>query len=265
MIRGDKDNRMAILTMLMVLVAALIFGLLMAGCGAVSESAKPDIHLTFDIHEDGSNTCVLEIAAHPFVDTFIHRGLEMLERWLVEVPVQISLESQEREREGRKYAALVAQFNSLGDLNAFMNTPQLLSGLLSLLATEVTVPPLFVHFEVWHDLDAPRKVYGIRAMIDEETAEALSFVNFTIHVILPYAAEQHNATQVDGKELSWRVQPGQALSIEATAIEPAIPLSLPEVTGDNRIMLWILVGLGCIVVVALVIYLAYRLAGRNAR
>ncbi|MBC8492789.1 MAG: hypothetical protein H8D43_03305 [Chloroflexi bacterium] len=255
-------GRKAYRTLLMSLVTVLGASLLMAACATVPESAKPDVHLTFDIHENGSNVTTLEVAFHPLIDPFIRRGLDLAQQQLPQGTDPSMLEFQNITREGRKYAAVVARFDSLGDLNAFVNTPQLLSGLLDLIDPGTTIPPLFKDFEAWHDADTPQRGYGVRASLDADTTEALAFMNLAVHVRLPYTAEQHNADKVRGTELIWQAVPGTPLGIEAVGV-PRSGVSLPG-SGllGTRPAVWLAIGAAVIVAAVIGSVIIYRRANR---
>jgi hypothetical protein len=260
MMRARRDRAKAALVVLL----ALALGMLATGCESVPEAAKPDVHLVFDIHADGSNTCALEVAIHPIVDPYLRQALEIAEQWLVDLPSPIVMESEERTRDGRKYSALVAEFDSLGDLNAFVNTPHLLSGLVAPLAGEVTIPPLFAEFEVWADRESSPHSYGVNAIMNEEVASALSLVNFTVHFKFPRPSKQHNASSSSGDELSWQVRPGQSLTLEATATESRVQSVATEVreTLGRGATPWIIGGVALIIVAALVVGILYLRARR---
>jgi hypothetical protein len=155
-------------------------------------------------------------------------------------------------RAGREYSTLSVKLNSLGDLNALVNTPQMLSGLLGLVASDSQVPPLFTDFVIEHDVGLQRAPFTVKAHMAAETTQALSFLNLTVHVLLPSEPSEHNATQVRGNELSWQVRPGQALEMTAEA-----PTGLTIGENGGIAPLWLILGglalLGLIVAVVILV------------
>jgi hypothetical protein len=167
----------------------------------VPASAKPDVHLTFAIHADGSNVMTLEIAVHPLIDPAVRQALDWVRQRIPKGSAASVVELRDTTREGRKYAALVAQLNSIGDLNAFVNTPQLLSSVLKSIDASMAIPNIFSWFEVLRESSGSQTTYKINASMDAATTRALAPINLTIHFRLPWAAQDRNTDKVVGTEL----------------------------------------------------------------
>ncbi len=248
------------------LIAALVLlgiGLCFSTDLLAQEMVKPDVHLTFDVRPDGSNTTSVEIAVHPFLDPAIQRLLEWFEEQLPKGPGKPAVEIRATTREGRKYAALVAQFNSLGDLNAFINTPQLFEGLVGLIVPNARIPALFTEFRAWHDSNNSEAAYGLTASMTADTTAALAPLSFVIHLHLPYVVETHNADRVSGNELTWYVVPGEKLEISAIASAPSGLAKLLAMLSSAHPAL--LIGAGVVVLLVIaggIVLVAYRRAAR---
>lgn len=228
----------------------------------VPPSARPDVHLTFDIHADGSNVMTLEIAVHPLIDPAVRQGLDWLRQRMPKGTAATAVELRNTTREGRTYAALVAQLNSIGDLNAFVNTPQLLSSVLKPVDANITIPNIFSWFEVLRESSGSQTTYKINASIDEATARALAPINLTIHFRLPYPAQEHNADKVTETEISWRVPSDKSLTMTATATQRSLLQPFVGESGNARplttILVWIGVGILLVGLVIGVLLLIFR-------
>ncbi len=224
---------------------SLLLGVLPAQAAVQQQAYKPDVHLSFDIRANGSNETRLEVAVHPLLDPLMQKGLELLKTQLEKLPGHPQPKLGTSKRDGREYSTLRVELNSLGDLNAFVNTPQMLSGLLGLVAPGTEVPPLFTDFVVEHDAGLPRAPFTVKAHMAAETTQALSFLNLTVHVTLPYQPSEHNAGKVRGTELSWSVTPGQALEMSAEAAPAGLAMN-PGIGGSSgesgRSPLWFILG-----------------------
>jgi hypothetical protein len=151
------------------------------------------------------------------LDPTINQGLTWLGQQLPKGSAKTTFELRTTTREGRKYAALVISFPSLGDLNAFVNTPQFIETLVGLGAPGTRIPAPFAEFRAWHDASQPAAAFGLRAAMTADTTRITAPINLTLHLRLPQPIKEHNAGKVVGTELSWLVQPGQPITISATA------------------------------------------------
>ena len=251
-----NDNSRPLRLLIGFLIGLLVVIVAAPGVSAqATDPAKPDVHVTFDIHADGSNVTMVEVAVHPLLDPTINQALTWLSQQLPKGSGKPTFELRNTTREGRKYAALVITFSSLGDLNAFINTPQFIETLVGLGAPGTRIPAPFAEFRAWHDSSQPEAAYGLRAMMTAETTKVTAPINLTLHLRLPQQVKQHNGT-ISGTELSWFVQPGQPLTISETAgassvVERLFPIgSTPA--GSGSVPWWIVV----IVVVVLAIVVA---------
>ncbi len=227
------------LSLMLVLAFVVLF---LPSCDSIPESAKPDVHLTLDIYDDGSNAAMVEIAVHPLVDPLLGPALVEAQRTIAEES-SASVHLTETKRAGRVYNALVVDFNSVGDLNAFVNTPQLLTGIISLVAPDVTIPSPFAEFEAWHDPDNRSDPFGLRARLDPATTSALTGIKLTTHVILPGKPTEYNASSISNRMLNWEMVSGEALQINATAGRAAvIDLQLALIVAGGTLVLFLLVG-----------------------
>jgi hypothetical protein len=216
--------------------------LFLPACDSIPESAKPDIHLTFDLHNDGSNAVMVEVAVHPLVDPLLGPALVEAQRAIADEP-SASVRLTETKRAGRVYNALVVDFNSIGDLNAFVNTPHLLTGIVSLVAPDVTIPSPFAEFEAWHDPGSRSQPFGLRARLDPATTSALAGIKLTTHVILPGKPSDHNALSVSDRTLNWEMVSGEPLQINAVAGRTAaIDLQLILIVAGGALVLLVLIG-----------------------
>lgn len=198
-------------------IALLTFMVLsLTGCESIPDEAKPDVHLTFDIHRDGSNATILEVAVHPLVDPLLQPVLFEIQQLIAEQEGR-TVEIKQTTREGRKYSAFVLEFNSIADLNAFMNTPELLNGIVGEWIPDVAIPVPFAEFNAWHNEEKRPEEYGLRARMDSEATSILTAVNVSTHVILPMRTKEHNASSVTDETLNWKVESGQPFEMDAIA------------------------------------------------
>lgn len=237
---------------LIVFIAAL---LALGACDSMPESAKPDVHLTFDIHADGSNSVALEIAVHPLLDPLLRPALAEAQR-LLEGNVGESVKLTQTKRAGREYSALLMEFQSMADLTAFMNTPQLLSGIAAQVAPDLTVPSLFSEFNAWYDPETRPSEYGLRARIDPAGTTALSIVKLTAHVVMPYEVRENNAANVIERTLSWEMVSGQPLEIHVVA-------NRPFSVGGSAALRPLLIGLAMVTLIAMAVAVGYWLYRRS--
>jgi hypothetical protein len=244
------------------LLCLLFPAILSARANVQAQAVKPDVHLSFDIRSDGSNETRLEVAVHPLLDPLMQRGLALLAPQLERLPGNPRPELGTSKRDGREYSSLSVKLNSLGDLNAFVNTSQMLSGLLGVVAPDVQVPSLLSEFSIDHDFSVEQSPFTVRARMTPETAQVLAFLNLTIHVKLPYMAASNNADQVRGTELSWRVTPGQPMAMAAEAAPPSTGFGRFGRSGSGIggiAPMWpILIGVLLLIVVAVVMILLLR-------
>lgn len=207
------------------------------------DPSKPDIHFSFIIEKDGSNTTSIEIAVNPLVDPLIKKGIEFVKDSLGKTAKKkhARYEVTTTTRDKREYQALVIRYDNLGDLNALMNTPQMLSGLFKFLPN-AEIPSLFSRFLATSQETDHGLIYEFNARMEPEVTQALSFANVTIHVTLPGSIDNHNADEEDpkAKELIWVMQPGYPLEISASSsISRGISGVLPTDGGLlSTIVIW---------------------------
>jgi len=228
------------------MVLALFAALYIARPVFAQNPANPDVHFTFDINADGSNSVLIEVAVNPLLDPLLRQGLKSLKGFASKRAREIEI--TETTRDGRTYNALIVHFDSLGDLNAFINTPQMLSGLLASFAFEARIPSLFSSFSATSENISDRKAFRIEATIDAGTTEFLRFLNLTFHVRMPFDVQSHNAPIVQAQELTWPVTPGEPLIMSVTAIASnmIITSNMPLLMGLGFILLLIIVVVGFI-------------------
>lgn len=220
---------------------------------ALQDAFRPDVHLTFDIEPDGSNMFYVEVAFHPLLDPLLREALALVESQL---PTEDDREFDliETKRDGRTFSALAIGFESLGDLNAFINTPQMLSGLLGTLAPGLEAPLLFDGFQIEREESAEGRFVAQAAMPPTTTA-ALQIFDMAVHIRLPYGIEHHNAGRLKQGELTWKVVPGEPLEIAATTRSASLFNSISS--RSNRLILPIGTVL-LILIIAVVGFWLYR-------
>lgn len=238
-----------------VIAIALLFVPTFRGVSEAQDPAKPDIHLTFYVQSDRSASMILEVAVNPVIDMVLRPVLSLIGRQFASEE-RGSFEITETTRDGRTYSALILRFDSLGDLNSFINTPNMLMQIIDPLAPGVSVPTLFSTFAILYDANESPPSYRVNARMEEGTTNLLGFTNFTTHVRLPVKAKEHNATHGarDG-ELSWVLTPGSPLIMNVIAAETVF-LNTPVSFLTSPIIIGVVILL--ILVVIIVLFLQRR-------
>ena len=153
-------NRQLWFILVIVLAGVTLF---LTGCNSIPDVAKPDVHLTFDIHRDGSNITTLEVAVHPFVDPLLQPAFDMARRLIgeeagksVEITRQLAKDRVQRHR------AEVRQHRRSQCLRQHAAVVERHSGRL---VSDVTIPVPFAEFKAWHDKQKRPEEYGIHGEI----------------------------------------------------------------------------------------------------
>ena len=211
---------------------------------ADQDPTKPDIHLSFQIEEDGSNTTSIEVAVSPLIDPLIQRALQYAARSLANKNDSTSRSSTYQltttVRGGRDYHALLIHYNSLGDLNAFVNTPQMLSGFFGSLLPESSIPQLFSRFSVTSKKEDGGTTYHFVAFMEPETSRSLAFANVTIHVRLPGEIISHNALLDESGDLIWIMEKGNPLDISVVSRKSSHLGGMLTTQDERKMVLWVI-------------------------
>lgn len=253
-------KRIQLFWLISVLVVILTAAVPALGEPALSQDpSKPDIHLTFVVENDRSNSILLEVAVNPILDLLIGPALSLIGEQFSGEETSL-FEITETVRGGRTYSALILRFDSLDDLNSFVNTPNSITQILGPLAPGAAVPTLFSTFEIRYDGDASPPTYWVRARMEEGTTSLLGFTNFTVHVRLPVAADDSGASYKRDGELSWVLEPGTPLIMDVTGSERSIGgVSL----GSESQFRIILVIIGAVVLLILIVIVVLILRRRS--
>lgn len=258
-------------------VAVLAFTvMLLAGCQTLPDVAKFDLHIAVDIREDGSNQVDFQVATNPLLDKPLAAAVM---EWCAAAGAPATgsatsgdttaFECRETKRDGRQYHTLTARFASLGDLNAFMNSPHQVSGLLSIVMPDAQVPRLFDEFEARRVTEEQQPGFRVHARLSDDLEPLLNFCRITIHTKLPYSLDRAATTgEVHGDEASWRVQAGGGAgqALDAAAAEPlrlALVREIEQVKTERPVLFWLPIGLVGLAVVAAVGTFSVRRAVRR--
>ena len=178
---------------------------------------KPDVHLTIEINDDGSNTVYLEVFIHPLVSPLLQQGVNALYEELVSSNGN-RIETMETKRDGKSYNTVAIHFESLDELNDFMEKSQFFSDFVNALIPNLTIPAFFSEFQIIKNETEKERTIRVQIRMEPEITKLFTFMNLSMHLRLPFKIKDHNADEKDGKELTWGVKPGHALIVSATAV-----------------------------------------------
>jgi len=257
------------------LLIGSVFVCLLLGAVACESLGRGDVHLTVEVREDRSCSLQAEF------------DFSLVSDWLLALvpktkpqpddPQDRSLELLQTTRDSQEYAAVLVHFADVNDLQNLINTTGFvqkalpwLEKLLETLGEDVEIPDFVA--SVLSDLPTPFSSFQVRvndssplwttyefeAEVNATTASLMApFADVTYHVILPGLVTSNNAHRREQGALTWDLREGQALEMRARSRVSKLP-------GGN-VGLWILGGVGILILVAIVGGGVYWTVSRSRR
>lgn len=165
---------------------------------------------------------MLQVAADPLSDAVIQEGLTLLQGELSTKGEYVELTTSSRH--SREYTTLIVHLKSIRDLEALMNAPRL----VRMASWELPTP--FTVFDVNLDDSSPwQTVFTFHAQVSQDMSELIiPYADISYHLILPGTVTQHNALSQEGETLTWRLEAGKTLTMDAQSkvLNGAVPLSI---------------------------------------
>jgi hypothetical protein len=259
----------------------LAFLCMLLGVVACEPPVRGDIHLTIEVYEDRSSSVQVEFWMSLVSDALLKLAAEISRPVGTPEPAatpQAGIPQLIRTRRGsRDYAAIRIDFEDVDDLQSWLETASVVREIvpwvqvpLEMLEpvigdTDVIIsrlsdsPTLFSRFEVTvDDRSALVTTYQLDAEVSAATSNLVTpLADMSYHVILPGSGTSSNAHFEEDGVLTWRLQAGQPLQMQAESRVSKLP--------DMGTSLWVLGGLGILLLAGIVGAVVYWVASRPRR
>lgn len=238
---------------------------------------RGDVHLTVDVQEDNAGSLQAEFNISPVSDWFGALIAEIQDEQGKPRSREQTLELLRTRRGSQDYTAVLIHFSDVNQLATLVNTATFAQGLLPWLeelleATDEdlevpddvayvlsNVPIPFSRFEIRVDDTSPLwKLYEIEAEVNVATSRLVGpFADVAYHVVLPGHVTSSNAHRTDQGVMTWDLQEGKALEIQAS--------SRVSKLGTANTGTWLLGGAGVLALALIVGGVVYWSMSRRRR
>lgn len=242
---------------------------------------RGDIHLTIEVYEDRSSSLQVEFWMSLVSDALLKLAAGISQPAGTPEPaaiLQADIPQLTRTRRGsRDYVAIRVDFEDLDDLQSWLETASAVREIVpwvqvplemlepvigdtdAIISKLAESPTMFNRFQVVVDDSMP---LATTYQLDAEVSVAISnlvtpLADMSYHVILPGEVTSSNA-HVEGDEvLTWRLLAGQPLQMQAESRVSKLP--------GTGAWLWVLGGLGILLLAGIVGGVVYWVASRSRR